>query len=50
MQFNPVPNKQAQEVYFPEKKANNVSSFLVKFNNTNVVNCFSLKHLGLVLD
>ena len=49
MPFNPDPNKQAHEVYF-SKKANNVSSFLVKFNNTNVVNCFSLKHLGLVLD
>ena len=49
MPFNPDPNKQAQEVYF-SKKANNVSSFLVRFNNTNVVNCSSQKHLGLVLD
>ena len=49
MQFNPDPNKQAQEVYF-SKKPNNVSSHPVSFNNTKVVTCCSQKHLGLVLD
>ena len=49
MQFNPDPSKQTQEVYF-RKKANNVSSVPVTFNNTNVVTCSSQKHLRLVLD
>ena len=49
MQFNLDPNKQPQEVYF-SKKANNVSSHSVSFNNTKVVSCSSQKHLGLVLD
>ena len=49
MQFNPDPSKQAQEVYFP-RKANNVSSHHVKFNNTKVVTFPSQKHLELVLD
>ena len=44
MWFNPDHNKQAQEVYF-SKKANNET-----FNNTNVVTCFSQKHLRLLLD
>ena len=49
MQFNRDPNKEAQEVYF-SKKANNLSSHPVSFNNTKVVTCSSQKHLGLVLD
>ena len=49
MQFNPDPNKQAQEIYF-SKKSNNVSSHLVSFNNTKVATCSSQKHLGPVLD
>ena len=32
MQFNPDPNKQAQEVYF-SKKINNVNSHPLSFNN-----------------
>ena len=48
MQFNPDPNKQAQEVHF-SKKANNVSLLPVPFNNTNLT-CSSQKHLGLVFD
>ena len=49
MQFNPDPNKQAQEVYF-SKKTNNESSHPVSFNNTKVVICSSQKHLRIVLD
>ena len=49
MQFSPDPNKLAPEVYC-SKKANNVSSHPVTFNNTKVVTCSSQKHLGLVLD
>ena len=49
MQFNPDPNKQAQEVYF-SKKSNNENSLPVTFNNAKVVNCSTHKHLGLLLD
>ena len=49
MQFNPDPNKQAQEVHF-SKKTNNESSHPVSFNNTKVVICSSQKHLRIVLD
>ena len=49
VQFNPDPNKQAQEVYF-SKKANNVSSHPVSINSTKVVTSSSQKHLGLVLN
>ena len=49
MQFNPDPNKQAQEVYF-SKKSNNENSLHVTFNNAKVVNCSTHKHLGLLLD
>ena len=48
IQFDPDHNKQAQGVCF-SKKANNVSSLPVTFNNTNVVTCSSQKPLGLVL-
>ena len=48
MQFNPDPNKQAQEVYF-SKITNNVSSHPVSFNNKSCNLLFS-KTLGLVLD
>ena len=50
MQFNPDPNKLAQEAQDFLNEANNVSSLPVTFNNTNVVPCSSQKHLGLVLD
>ena len=49
MQFNPDPNKQAQEVYFSEK-SNNENSLPVTSNNAKVVTCSTHKHLGLVLD
>ena len=49
MQFNPDPNKQAQEVYFP-KKTNNENSLPVIFNHGKVVTCSTHKHLGLLLD
>ena len=49
IQFNPDPNKQAQEVYF-SKKSNNENSLPVTFNNAKVVTCSTHKHLGLLLD
>ena len=49
MQFNPDPNKQAQEMHF-SKKANSIKSLPVTFNNTKVVTCSSQKHLGHALD
>ena len=49
MQFNPDPNKQAQEVYF-SKKSNNENSLPVTFNNAKVINCSTHKHLGLLLN
>ena len=49
MQFNPDPNKQAQEVYF-SKKSNNENSIPVTFNNAKVVTCSTHMHLGLLLD
>ena len=36
IQFNPDPNKQAQELYL-SKKSNNENSFPVTFGNTKVV-------------
>ena len=49
MSFNPDPNKQAQEVIFSRKlKKLLLSSFV--FNNTNVCQCKSPKHLGTILD
>ena len=49
MQFNPDPNKQAQEIYF-SKKSNNENSLPVTFNNAKAVTCSNHKHLGLLLD
>ena len=51
MQFNPNPNKQANEVIFSQKS--NSNSFLyppVKFNENNITKCSDQKHLGIVLD
>ena len=48
-QFNPDPNKQAQDVYFP-KKSNNEKSLPVTFNNLKVVTCSTQKHLGLLME
>ena len=49
MQFNPDPNKQAQEVHFSKKSCID-NSLPITFNNTNVSTCTSQKHLGLLLD
>ena len=49
MQFNPDPNKQAQEVHFSEK-SNNENSLPVTFNNAKVVTCSTKKNLGLLFD
>ena len=49
MQFNPDPNKQAQEVIF-SKKADSNNSLPLIFNKTEVRTCQSQKHLGPVLD
>ena len=51
MQFDPDPNKQANEVVFSRKS--NSNSFLyppVKFNENNITKCSYQKHLGIVLD
>ena len=49
MQFNPDPNKHAQEVIF-SKKAESNNSLPLAFNKTEVRTCPSQKHLGLILD
>ena len=49
MQFNPDPNKQANEVYF-SKKITSHDILPIKFNNNPVQLCNSQKHLGLILD
>ena len=49
MQFNPDPNKQANEVYFSRKS--NAGVYLpADLNNSPVQLCESQKHLGIVLD
>ena len=51
MQFNPDPNKQANEVIFSRKtSSNNLSHPPIKFNNNNISKCLHEKHLGIVLD
>ena len=52
MQFNPDPNKQANEVIFSCKLvSNNLLHLPVKFNNNNNISrCPHQKHLGVVLD
>ena len=50
MQFNPDPNKQANEVIFSRKMNNNLSYSPVKFNGNNITKCSDQKHLGVVLD
>ena len=50
MQFNPDPNKQANEVIFSGKLvSNNLLHPSVKFNN-NISRCSHQKHLGVALD
>ena len=51
MQFNPDPNKQANEVTFSRKtNSNNLSHPPIKFINNNISKCPHQKHLGIVLD
>ena len=50
MQFNPDPNKQANQVIFSRKMNNNLSYLPVKFNGNNITKCSDQKHLGVVLD
>ena len=49
MQFNPDPNKQANEVYF-SRKSNTDDYFPIKLNDSPVQLCESQKHLGVILD
>ena len=49
MQFNPDPNKQANEVIF-SRKSNSFPYPHVKFNENNITKCSYQKHLGIVLD
>ena len=49
MSFNPDPNKQAQEVIF-SRKLKKVCHPPLRFNNNNVSQASSQKHLGLTLD
>ena len=51
MQFNPDPNKRANEIIFFRKLiSNNLSHCPVKFNNNNITSCSHQKHLRVVLD
>ena len=51
MQFNPDPNKQANEVIFSRKcDSANVFHPLIKLNNNSIPKCPSQKHLRIVLD
>ena len=51
IQFNPDPNKQANEVLFSHKLVwNNLSHTPVKLNNNNITRCSHKKHLGVTLD
>ena len=49
MSFNPDPNKQAQEEIF-SRKLKNFCHPSLRFNNNNVSQASSQKHLGLTLD
>ena len=51
MQFNPDPNKQANEVIFSQKpSSNNLSHPPIKFSNNDISKCPHQKHLEIVLD
>ena len=50
MQFNPDPNKQANEVIFSRRSKIDLSYPSVKFNNNDIATCSDQKHLGIVLD
>ena len=49
MQFNPDPNKQANEVYFTRKTTSH-DYLSIRFNCNPVQQCSSQKHLELILD
>ena len=49
MSFNPDPSKKAQEVIF-SRKVNNVLHPPLTFNNVDVGQIRSQKHLGMFLD
>ena len=49
MSFNPDPSKKAQEVIF-RRKVNNVSHPPLTFNNVDVGQILSQKHLEVFLD
>ena len=49
MQFNPDPNKQANEVIFSQKSKVHFYPPLT-FNNNDVNKCHHQKHLGIILD
>ena len=48
MKFNPDPDKQAQEVHFPNR-TNKDSCLSITFNIRKVETMSSQKHLGLIL-
>ena len=51
MQFNPDPNKQANEVIFSRKSiSHNLSHRPIKFNERIITKCKHQKHLGIILD
>ena len=51
MQFNPDPNKQANEVIFSRKSNSNSFPYPpIKFNEDIISKCPDQKHLGIVLD
>ena len=51
MQFNPDPNKQANEIVFSRKSNSNSFPYPpFKFNENNITKCSYQKHLGIVLD
>ena len=51
MQFNPDPNKQANEVIFSRKSiSHNLSSPPIKYNERIITKCNHDKHLGIILD
>ena len=49
MSFNPDPNKQAQEIIF-SRKLKKVCYSPLRFNNNNISQASSQKHLRLTLD
>ena len=51
MQFNPDPNKHANETIFSRKtSSNNLSHQPIKFNNNDISKSHHQKQIGIVLD